>query len=108
LENIVPRCHTHHQAVAVAGRVKDEDQSGLRNNLMKYLVWGLVLVLIILHQDIWNWDNDRLVMGVVPVTLAYHAGISIAASIAWFMMIQFAWPLPDGNSDITDPREDRS
>ncbi|WP_182871167.1 DUF3311 domain-containing protein [Rhodopirellula sp. JC639] len=59
---------------------------------MKYLVWGLVVLLVILHHDLWNWDNDRLVLGFLPVTLAYHAGISVAASIVWFMATKFAWP----------------
>ncbi|QDV42799.1 hypothetical protein Enr13x_26490 [Stieleria neptunia] len=59
---------------------------------MKYLVWGLVVLLVVLHQDLWNWDNDRLVFGFLPVTLAYHAGISIAASIVWLMATKFAWP----------------
>ncbi|MDV6034438.1 MAG: DUF3311 domain-containing protein [Phycisphaera sp. RhM] len=59
---------------------------------MKYLVWGLVVLLVVLHQDLWNWDNDRLVFGFMPVTLAYHAGISIAASVVWFLATKFAWP----------------
>ncbi|MCA9136852.1 MAG: DUF3311 domain-containing protein [Planctomycetales bacterium] len=67
---------------------------------MKYLVWGLVLLLVVLHQDIWNWGNDHLMFGFMPVTLAYHAGLSIAASIVWFMATKFAWPLDmDDESD---------
>lgn len=71
---------------------------------MKYVVWGLVLLLVILHQDLWNWNNDRLVLGFIPVTLAYHASISIAASVVWFMATRFAWPhhLED---DTTEPVE---
>ncbi len=59
---------------------------------MKILVWGLVLALVVLHQDIWNWNDARLVFGIIPVTLAYHAGISIAASCVWFLAANFAWP----------------
>ncbi len=59
---------------------------------MKYFVWGLVLLLMVLHQDLWNWNNDRLVFGFIPLTLAYHAGISIAASIVWLMAALTAWP----------------
>lgn len=59
---------------------------------MKAVVWGLVLLLVVIHQDIWFWNDDRLVFGFMPITLAYHAGISIAASIVWFLAIQFAWP----------------
>lgn len=49
-------------------------------------------MLVVLHQDLWNWDNDRLVFGFVPVTLAYHGAISIAASVVWFLATKFAWP----------------
>ena len=59
---------------------------------MKYAVWGLVVLLIILHQDNWFWDDDTLIGGFMPITLLYHAGISVAAGIAWFLGILFAWP----------------
>ena len=52
---------------------------------MKSFVWGLVLLLVVLHQDFWNWDNDRWCSGFLPVTLAYHAGISLAAGVVWFL-----------------------
>ena len=59
---------------------------------MKYVVWGLILSLVVIHQDIWNWDNESLVFGFVPITLAYHAGISIAASVVWLIAATMAWP----------------
>lgn len=59
---------------------------------MKYVIWLLVVVLIILHQDNWNWDDDTLVFGFMPITLLYHAGISVAAGVTWFLAVQFAWP----------------
>jgi hypothetical protein len=59
---------------------------------MKFVVWGLVLLLVVLHQDVWNWNNDKLVFGFIPMTLAYHACISIAASVVWFIATIVAWP----------------
>lgn len=59
---------------------------------MKYVVWGLVVLLIILHQDVWLWDNDTLVWGFMPITLLYHACISLAAGFTWFLATKFAWP----------------
>ena len=67
---------------------------------MKLLVWGLVVLLVVLHHDLWNWDNDRLVLGFMPVTLAFHAGLSIAASVVWFLATKFAWP-----ADLDDSGE---
>lgn len=59
---------------------------------MKSVVWGLILFLVVIHQDVWNWDNDSLVFGFIPMTLAYHAGISISASVVWFIAIMTVWP----------------
>jgi hypothetical protein len=74
------------------------------NTRMKKLVWLLVILLIIFHQDNWNWNNDRLILGFVPVGLGYHAGISIAASVTWFLATKFAWP--DDLADKSRPAEE--
>lgn len=50
------------------------------------------VVLAILHQDSWNWDNKNLVFGFMPVGLAYHAGYSIMAAVFWGIVIKVAWP----------------
>ena len=62
---------------------------------MKNVVWLLVIVLLILHQDNWLWENDKMVFGFMPIGLLSHAGISIAASIVWFLATVFAWPSAD-------------
>lgn len=59
---------------------------------MKYLIWGGVLLLIILHQDVWFWEDNTLVFGFMPIGLMWHVGISICAAIIWFLATIFAWP----------------
>lgn len=59
---------------------------------MRVVVWLIVLGLAVAHQDVWFWEDDRLVFGFIPVALAYHAGISIAASVTWFLATKHAWP----------------
>ena len=59
---------------------------------MKYVIWGLVILLVILHQDNWLWDDDTLVFGFVPIGLFFQACISVAASATWFLATKFAWP----------------
>ena len=59
---------------------------------MRKVVVILFVVLFILHQDIWNWDNASLVFGFIPVGLAYHAAYSLAAVALWLFAISFAWP----------------
>ena len=66
-------------------------------------------VLLVAHQDNWFWTDDTAVFGFVPIGLAYHAGISIAASIVWFVATQIAWPLDDaggvadGGAAVSEP-----
>lgn len=50
------------------------------------------VILAVLHQDTWNWDNGSLLFGFVPVGLAYHAGYSIVAALFWAVVVKFAWP----------------
>lgn len=59
---------------------------------MKSVVWGLIVLLILVHQDVWFWDDKSLVFGFMPITLLFHASISLAASITWFMATKFCWP----------------
>jgi len=59
---------------------------------MHYVVWALVLLLVVLHQDVWFWKDSRLVFGFIPIGLMYHACLSMAASVVWFLAVQFAWP----------------
>ena len=70
---------------------------------MKYVLWSLIVLLVILHQDNWNWEKGTLVLGFVPIGLAWHAGISVAASTVWYLATVFAWPveLEHGQDETT-------
>ena len=62
---------------------------------MKHVVWTLIALLIVLHQDVWFWDDRRLVFGFLPVSLAYHMALSLAAAAVWWLATIFAWPVQD-------------
>lgn len=57
------------------------------------IIVALVLLLLILHQDNWFWTDGRLVFGFMPIGLLWHAGLSIAASLTWFVTTRIAWPI---------------
>jgi len=60
---------------------------------MKHLIFGLIILLASLHQDFWWWHTaEPLVFGFIPIGLAYHAGVSIAASILWALAVKYCWP----------------
>lgn len=61
--------------------------------MKKYLLCLLVLAVYALHQDVWNWHKtDPLVLGFIPVGLAYHAAYSCVAAALMWLLVKFAWP----------------
>jgi len=50
------------------------------------------VALFLLHHDFWNWNNHTLVLGFLPIGLAYHVGYSLAAGLFWFLVTKYAWP----------------
>ncbi|MCP4848078.1 MAG: hypothetical protein GY899_09060 [Verrucomicrobiaceae bacterium] len=58
----------------------------------KGIIVGLAILLGILHQDFWNWDDPSLVFGFMPIGLFYHACFSLAAVVLWLFAIKYAWP----------------
>lgn len=56
------------------------------------LIWAGVVLLIILRQDSWFWEDATLVLGILPIGLAWQIGISIAAAILWYVASVIAWP----------------
>ena len=57
---------------------------------------GLVVVVVllyVLHQDVWFWRTARpLVFGFLPVGLAYHGAYCLAAALLMWVLIRVAWP----------------
>lgn len=58
----------------------------------RYTIWIVFIALFLLHQDLWFWDDRTLVMGFLPIGLAYHAGFSVAAALLWAAAVKWAWP----------------
>ena len=59
---------------------------------MKNIVWILVIVLLVFHQDVWLWDNSTIICGFMPIGLAYHVLYSILAAMVWALAVKYAWP----------------
>ena len=51
-----------------------------------------VLALYLLHQDFWFWRDSRLVFGVMPIGLFYHAAYCVACAGLMWALVKFAWP----------------
>ncbi|HWL93967.1 MAG TPA: DUF3311 domain-containing protein [Phycisphaerae bacterium] len=64
----------------------------MNRTTLKKLVPFLIIALLILHQDFWWWDSiNPLIFGFMPIGLAYHAGISIAAAFVWWLATKSWW-----------------
>lgn len=79
---------------------------------MKWVVAGLIVLLLVLRQDVWNWSNDKLMFGFLPATLFSQACISISATCLWWFAVNFAWPVDPDAARVaaaappTDPTTD--
>ncbi len=63
-----------------------------RRSTAWWVIWTLAAVLFVLHHDFWFWDDRTLVLGFLPVGLAYHVAYSVAAALLWLAAVRFAWP----------------
>jgi hypothetical protein len=63
------------------------------NNMTKRkLIYFVIIVLALVHQDFWLWDDPTLLFGFLPVGLAYHAFYSLVAVLVWLLALKYAWP----------------
>ena len=61
--------------------------------------WIALVALIILHHDWWFWNDPHVVLGFLPIGLAYHVLISLAAGALW------AWAAFYGLSEYLSDEE---
>lgn len=54
-------------------------------NLVRWVLYGLLVLLFLLHNDFWFWKTPQLVLG-VPVGLLYHIGYCL---VAMLLMVAF-------------------
>ena len=72
----------------------------MKNTFFHWVLYIVLVVLFLLHNDFWFWDNPRVVMG-LPIGLLYHIGLCVAAAILMVLTINYAWPnhLQDDETD---------
>ncbi|MGB7347952.1 MAG: hypothetical protein WBD20_27250 [Pirellulaceae bacterium] len=59
---------------------------------MKLAIWICVGLLLILHQDYWQWGDGTLDFGFLPRTMTYQILLSILAAVIWWLASCFCWP----------------
>ncbi len=61
---------------------------------MRPILYIVLFLLILLHNDIWFWNDARLVSG-IPIGLLYHIAFCVAAALLMVLLVNFAWPRLD-------------
>ena len=56
------------------------------------IFWLFFAVLLVLHQDFWNWSTEAVSLVGIPTGLFYHAIFSIACSLLGVWAVIRAWP----------------
>lgn len=51
----------------------------------------LIPILVVLFENFWLWDNDRLILG-LPVNLLYHIGFCVLVAAVMLVVVKRAWP----------------
>jgi hypothetical protein len=59
--------------------------------MKKTLLYIALVVLYLLHNDLWNWNDGHLVGG-IPVGLLYHIVYCLVASLMMILLVRYAWP----------------
>ena len=61
---------------------------------MRVVLTAIVVAVYALHQDLWFWRTARpLVLGFMPVGLAYHGLYCLLCSAVMGLLVKFAWPV---------------
>jgi len=63
----------------------------MKKSVHSLLLYAALVVLYLLHNDLWLWNDSRLVFG-LPAGLAYHIGFAVATSIVLTLLVIHAWP----------------
>ena len=52
----------------------------------------LLMVLFVLHNDFWFWNNAQLVLG-IPIGLFYHIIYCFIVTGVMFFLVKKFWPI---------------
>ncbi len=74
--------------------------------LVRGLLYAALAALVVLHNDLWQWDDPRIVLG-LPIGLTYHILYAVVASLLMLLLVNFAWPAHLEVDDDEDVEEER-
>ena len=63
----------------------------MKNSSTRKLLYLALVVLYLLHNDLWFWHDPRFVLG-LPIGLFYHVCFCLGASLLMVLLVTWAWP----------------
>ena len=54
-------------------------------------LWGLAGLAFLLHNDLWLWNESRMVLG-LPIGLLYHVVFCLGVVVLMALLVRLAWP----------------
>jgi hypothetical protein len=73
----------------------------MNGRLPPWLLAVLLLLLYLLHNDIWFWSDSRIVAG-LPVGMVYHIVYCFAATGMMALLVKHAWPAHVDDDEESD------
>jgi hypothetical protein len=55
------------------------------------ILYAALVLLFVLHNDWWFWNDGRLILG-LPVGLLYHLVFMLVTAAVMALIVTFAWP----------------
>ena len=63
----------------------------MKASAVRGLLHAGLLIAFVLHNDLWLWDDARL-LGGLPVGLLYHVAFCVVVALWMALVVRFAWP----------------
>ena len=73
----------------------------MRKTSSRWTLYIALVILFLLHNDFWLWDNPKVVLG-LPIGLLYHIGFCVAAAILMMLIINHALPSQFQNEETDE------
>ena len=59
--------------------------------MMRRILYVAMVVLYVLHNDLWFWEDAQLVLG-LPIGLTYHIFYCVVSAGLMALLVYYAWP----------------
>jgi len=56
------------------------------------LAYAALIVLLLLHDDFWLWNDGSLILG-LPAGLTYHVAYCLVAAVVLAVVVRLDWPV---------------